>query len=350
MEDTKNQTEENCEGIIEEAFSKIKDEKGEKMNFEKLNAKFDEAERGHMKNETEIVKAQLNISANLQPLTKDHNNIKEVQDSTNEELVKESKEYHKKLQNDYKNIRNNFRSIMNKLIYKEYDVFDKIKGQNINVENDPYSDMREEIKRIDEEEKRKGVIRSHSEGYDSHEEGEEKETRIPLGKSSKVNVSASKNVNRRGSLVRKNNSKKRLPFRSSAGFSKKGQKQDMVGRGSQRVMRVGSARWNKLPPQKKMKEGLNQLKELKINEEKDKIMDEFNKIVSKTSTSFKEPLFPKSSRKKVLQPIRTYSKGSKVTSETNSGPTALKNITKFNKPGMLAAQNEAIASILSKNN
>jgi len=134
LEDTKNQTEENCEGIIEEAFSKIKDEKGEKMNFEKLNAKFDEAEKGHMKNETEIVKAQLNISANLQPLTKDNNNIKEVQDSTNEELVKESKEYQKKLQNDYKNIRNNFRSIMNKLIYKEYDVFDKIKGQNINVE------------------------------------------------------------------------------------------------------------------------------------------------------------------------------------------------------------------------
>lgn len=79
LEDTKDPNEDKCEGIIDEAFSKMKDEKGEQMNLEKLNSKFEEAEKGHMKNETEIVKAQLSISANLQPLTRDKNSIKEIE-------------------------------------------------------------------------------------------------------------------------------------------------------------------------------------------------------------------------------------------------------------------------------
>lgn len=39
-----------------------------------------------------------------------------------------------------------------------------------------------------------------------------------------------------------------------------------------------------------------------MNEEKDKILNEFNRIVSST-TAFKEPVFPKSSKKSVLKPI-----------------------------------------------
>ena len=82
-----------------------------------------------------------------------------------------------------------------------------------------------------------------------------------------------------------------------------------------------------------------------MDEEKDRIMNEFQKIVSKTSNSFKEPAFPNSTRKKMLEPIKQSSKNLKETIDVTP-PIPLKNITKYSKPGMLSAQNDAIREML----
>lgn len=353
LEDTKDEEEEKkMEGIVDEAFNKIKEEHGEDLNLEKLNQRFQEVEDDHMKNEAEMVKAQMSISANLQPLMRDQNSLKEMEETTPYELVKESVEYNKKLKKDYSQIRGNFRHIMNQLRLNEFDTFNDVKKPEENQDlKDPYSNMAEEIQKIDQEQKAKGFLTSYSEANDSGDE-EPLLDQVPLQKSDKLNQSASKaskkQVGRRKSSISIRSSKKALPFRSSAGFGAQRQKSDLTGKNPRKFSRAGSARKRKLPPTSKQVDQLNQLRELKIDEEKDKILNEFNTIVSKTSTDFKKPKFPTSSRKKVLQPIRTYSKQG---SSSETDPiAALKNITKYSKPNMLAAQNEMIANMLSNKN
>jgi hypothetical protein len=81
LEDTKDKEDDTVyEGIIEDAFIKISADTGEKLTTGKLRDKFDEAERNHMKNDAELLKAQMSISANLVPLTRDENRIKDVVD------------------------------------------------------------------------------------------------------------------------------------------------------------------------------------------------------------------------------------------------------------------------------
>uniref|UniRef100_A0A7S3P2N3 Uncharacterized protein n=1 Tax=Euplotes crassus TaxID=5936 RepID=A0A7S3P2N3_EUPCR len=346
LEDTKETVEQQQEGIIDEAFSNIKDKNGEKMDPDKLTKKFEEVEENQMKNEAEMIRAQLSISANLQPLMRDKNNLKELEEATNDILITESVEYSKKLKKDYSEIRSSFRNVMNHLRFDEFGTFDKLKSTQNQDLKDPYLEMQEEILKINQEQKKKGFITSYSEANDSGDEEQLVED-VPLKNTDKLNKSASKPSQKRSVSIR---SKKSLPFRSSAGFNKKNQKPDLTGKSTSKLMRAGSARKRKLPPTGKNKEELNQLRELKIDEEKDKILSEFNKIVSKTSTDFKKPKFPNSSRKKVLQPIKSYGKSSSVISDSEAGVTALKNITKYTKPSMLAAQNEAIASILSNKN
>ena len=348
-EDKEKINEQECEGIIDEAFSDMVDSKGEKMTLKKLNDQFEEAEEKYIMNEDEIDKAQRSISANLVPLTTNGNDGHAIGERTDEELIKESIENKKKLERDYKNIRQDFRNIMNKLRHNEFETFDKIKSKNLGLFDDPYLKMENEIKQIDQEEQKNrlnGFITSRSEGYDSEEKQDgEDEKRLPLGKSSKMNMSASK-TGRRSSLVKKNSAKRTLAFRSSAGFATKKKSQDMTGRSAKKIMRPNSSRRVKMPPAGN-KEKLNKLKEIKMNEEKDKIMNEFNKIVSKTATSFKQPAFPNTNRKQVLKPLRTISRESGLVSEGDSSVKALKNITKYSKANMLAAQNEAIASIIN---
>jgi hypothetical protein len=83
------------------------------MDLRKLEKKFEEAERNHMKNDIEMVKAQLSISAKLQPLTRDGNRIREVEDVSDELLIKESIQNKKMTQKDFSNIREQFRKVMN---------------------------------------------------------------------------------------------------------------------------------------------------------------------------------------------------------------------------------------------
>lgn len=352
LEDTKDKEDDTVyEGIIEDAFIKIAAETGEKLTATKLKDKFEEAEKNHLKNDAELVKAQMNISANLVPLTRDVNRIKDLQESTNEDLLKESKEFRKKVKSDYESLRQQFRHVVNQLRFDEMETFDKL---NINsdldpIKNDPYEEMKKESRRLDNEQKinraKFGFMTSKSEKSDNsfEDDSKEAETMIRLDQYERLNRSASKNTKRKTMSVKKNPSKKTIPFRSSAGF-KNTKANDITIK--KKPTRAESARKTKLPPRVAEKEKLNDLKELKMNQEKDKIMDEFNKIVYKTSTSFKEPKFPKSTRKNVLEPIRTMSQHSVTNGDGESGVTALKNITKYTKPGMLSAQNDAIREMI----
>jgi hypothetical protein len=195
----------------------------------------------------------------------------------------------------------------------------------------PYAEMKEEIQKIDQMSRRQkqqfGFMTSYS---DKDASDEELDLGVPLGKENSNSMmfethseyatrdpSSAKKQPRKSSLIRKTSSKRKpLPFRSSAGFGNKSQKTDLTNQTSakKKTMRAGSAR-RKLPPPAVNKEKLNELKEHKMTQEKDRIMDEFTKIVSKTSTSFKEPKFPNSTRKQVLQPIRPPSKGSAYRTE-----------------------------------
>jgi hypothetical protein len=290
----------------------------------------------------------MNISANLVPLTRDVNRIKDIQESTNEDLLKESKEFRKKVKSDYESLRQQFRHVVNQLRFDEMETFDKL---NINsdldpIKNNPYNEMTKESRRLDNEHKvnraKFGFMTSKSENS-FEDDSKETETMIRLDQYERLNRSASKNNKRKTMSVKKNPSKKSIPFRSSAGF-KNTKANDITIK--KKPTRAESARKTKLPPRVIDKEKLNELKELKINQEKDKIMDEFNKIVYKTSASFKEPQFPKSTRKNVLEPIRTMSQHSVTNCDGESGVTALKNITKYTKPGMLSAQNDAIREMI----
>jgi hypothetical protein len=143
--------------------------------------------------------------------------------------------------------------------------------------------MKEEIRRIEQEQKHK----QKSEGYISDPESSEgKENEVRLDHSMHLPRSGSK-TKKRGNSSFRNNSKKSLPFRSSAGFNKNREK-DMVIKSNRRIPRAGSAR-KKLPPRSDLnKEKLNELKETKMTQEKDKIMSEYNQIYSKTTNSFKK--------------------------------------------------------------
>jgi len=303
-----------------------------------------------------IIEAEANISAKLVPLLGDENRLAQVHGRTKTELIKESKEFRSKVKEDYNDVRSKFRKIMNKVRYEELDTFDKLRAQTASGHtDDPYMEMLEEIRRIDQAEKNKRVrfgFSSRSQTGDSDEEaidvqneGKENESMVEVnGKVYPMlsSQSAKKKVTRGNSFSKKENSKEKIvPFRSSAGFSKSKMNGDLnvQVKSKKKLMRAESAKRNKLPPSSITKEKLNELKELKMNEEKDKIMSEFNKIVSRTSTNFKEPKFPNSTRKKVLEPI-----SSGIDLEAMGLP--LKNIAKYSKPSMLSAQNEAIREML----
>lgn len=359
-------SEKHYEDIVDDTFGEIRDENGEKYDQRKLDERFEEAERNFLKNEADLLKVDLNISSKLVPLTRDENRLEDLENFTNEDLIKESKDFKKKVKDDYEKIRKDFRNIMNQLRFSELETFDKLASleANVNLGKDPYLAMQDEIRKIDEEARKNkvkyGFVTSRSNKEDSDDEdmrdlstGKENESMVHLDSKpySDLSISSSaKKAPRRSSLTKKSSVKgKALPFRSSAGFGNRSDKTDLTAqiKTKKKPIRAESARRKNLPPSSMNKERLNELKEIKMTQEKDKIMDEFHRIVSKTTTSFKEPKFPNSTRKRVLEPIKSMSKDTISRADSESGiSTAVKNITKFTKPNMLAAQNDAIREML----
>jgi hypothetical protein len=348
------------EELLEKILDKVFDEQGEpqekRMTQKAIQEKFEEVENNCHKNEVELVKAQLSISANLVPLTRDKNKISEVEEFTGEQLIKESVDFKKRVKSDYETIRKDFRKVVNQLRFDELEFSQKMNSSKPDV--DLYIEMLNEIKKFDQQSKinraKFGFMTSRSDEKDSDDELEKA---VPLYKENASSIIYDSTMHdefeqienkkkRNNSLIRKSNNKsKPLPFRSSAGFNK-ANKQDLTGQKIQKkTVRAGSAR-KKLPPTPGNKEKLNELKELKMTQEKDRIMGEFNKLVSKTTTSFKEPKFPRSTRKNVLEPIRPPSNSASLGGDADFGLNVIKNISKFSKPNMLAAQNEAIREML----
>ena len=376
MEKTKYREDEDeiFEKMLEEAFAEAglendmkqgkdpKQEKQEKVfDLKKIKEIETEIEEDYHKSYQMMIESNVNISSRLVPLLGDENRMAEIENRTKEQLIKESIDFKKKIKNDYSDIRGKFRNVINKVRFDEMETFDQIRAQTAqtNKRDDPYESMMKEIKKLDEEARvnraKFGFLTSRSmDSEDDENELEinniekENESMIAAGKGygDRANTK-NKKIPRGKSFINKNKSKEQItPFRSSAGFNNTNNELNTQTKSKKKIMRAESASKRKMPPSSVTKERLNELKEQKMNEEKDRIMNEFQKIVSKTTTSFKEPMFPNSTRKKVLEPIKQSFKDLKVTGDVVPPPVPLKNISKYSKPGMLSAQNDAIREML----
>ena len=344
----------------------LKNKQDKKFDLKRMKQIEEEIEEDYHKSYQIMVENNINISSRLVPLIGDKNRLTEIENRTKEQLIKESNDFRTKVKSEYNGIRGKFRNVVNKLRFDEIETFDKIRAETAQTSDgkDPYLGMMEEIRKIDEEARinraKFGFVTSRSMDSDDDENqletnifGKENESMISEGRyRNKANEYNSKNkkIVRGKSFMGKNKSKEQItPFRSSAGFNKNISDNDINPqvKSKKRIMRAESAQKRKIPVASSItKERLNELKELKMNQEKDRIMNEFQKIVSKTTTSFKEPKFPNSTRKRVLEPIKQSGKDLKAAGEVVPPPIPLKNISKFNKPGMLSAQNDAIREML----
>jgi hypothetical protein len=259
------------EELLEKILDKVFDEQGEpqekRMTQKAIQEKFEEVENNCHKNEVKLVKAQLSISANLVPLTRDKNKISEVEEFTGEQLIKESVDFKKRVKSDYETIRKDFRKVVNQLRFDELEFSQKMNSSKPDV--DLYIEMLNEIKKFDQQSKinraKFGFMTSRSDEKDSDDELEKA---VPLYKENASSIIYDSTMHdefeqienkkkRNNSLIRKSNNKsKPLPFRSSAGFNK-ANKQDLTGQKIQKkTVRAGSAR-KKLPPTPGNKEPQN---------------------------------------------------------------------------------------------
>lgn len=293
------QLEEALEGMKDTVFENIlrdvfKDDTQSSNDITKPSASLDEIEEGQFRVEEDMIMSGMDLNNKVVPLLGDSINLVQIEKMTKEDLVNESENFRKKVKDDYKGIRSQFRDAINKIRFDEMDTISSMRAQTAQgFIGDPYADMKAEIKKLDEEQKRNrkvrfGFITSRSldgnsddeeqEQLSNHSEdiGKENERLLDFNEDLDLRDSKKESARKpaRNSLSRKSDKKKSLnnDFRSSAGFASQSAYHDLNTDQSIKVrkgkMRVESARRNKKLPPTMNKDKLNELREMKINEEK----------------------------------------------------------------------------------
>ena len=220
--------------ILNEAFGSNQAEK-DKIDIKQMKTAVEKVEEGALRVEEKLIMGQMDINNKLVPLMGDTNNLVKIENMTKKELIDESENYRDQLKTSYGDIRNQFREVMNKVRYDELGTFSSMRAQTAQGQrDDPYINMQNEIKRLDEEQKktrkvRFGFVTSRSmddsgsdvsnddDGYhsqgDPNNAGKENESMISLGGKTyqKLSMGNSARKTTKGSLTRKS-SKKRDNF------------------------------------------------------------------------------------------------------------------------------------------
>ena len=85
----------------------------------------------------------------------DSNDRVKIESMTKAQLVDESEMYRKDVKNQYDGVRKQFREVINKVRYDEYDTINQIRVQTAGKQDkDVYEEMKDEVKKIDQEQAR----------------------------------------------------------------------------------------------------------------------------------------------------------------------------------------------------